>query len=96
MCATAPGPCRASRKEKKKNNKINSPQCQPKLQQAGFYVNLLILSMFGCCVTLISEQHHKGHSLLMQTNTPSLNFFGDESLFIAVNERHGAQLFLRL
>ena len=60
----------------------------------GVNVNVLILSMFSCRVSFISEKHHKGHHRLMQTNTPSVNFFGDESLFIAVNERHGGQLFL--
>lgn len=80
----------------KKTNKLQLSFPRPPKLMTGpwVYGNLLILSMFDCCVALISEQHHKGHCLLMQTNTPSLNFFGDESLFIAVNERHGGQLFL--
>lgn len=48
-------------------------------------------NMFGCRVTLISEKRRKGRRLLMQTNTPSVNFFfwgggrgvGGESLFSA-------------
>lgn len=90
MCATTASPRRVFTK----TNKPNSPFCQLQLWKAWVYVNLLIRNMFGCRVTLISEKHHKGHCLLMQTNTPSVNFFGDESLFIAVNERHGGQLFL--
>lgn len=88
--ATASGPTRVFTK----TNKLNIPILQLEQRGAGVYVNLLILSMFACCVTLISEKRHKGHCLVMQTNTPSVNFFGDESLFIAANERHGGQLSL--
>lgn len=57
-----------------------------------------MLSMFGCCVTLISEKPPKGH-WSSDANKYTLCklfffFFGDESLFIAVNERHGGQLSL--
>lgn len=74
--------CFTSRKSCDKTNKLHvarPPLPRKATARPGwvffFYVNLLMLKMFGCRVTLISEKRCKGRRLLTQTNTPSVNFF---------------------